>query len=54
MCPIENYSSISSSVIKMVTSSFKEKNKEHISNYASSFSWNRVVSKIIEIYNLIV
>jgi len=54
MCPVENYSSISSSVIKMVTSSFKEKNKEHISNYASSFSWNKIVSKIIEIYNLIV
>lgn len=54
MCPVENYSSISGSVIRTISSSFKEKNKKHISNYASSFSWNRVVSKIIEIYKLIV
>ncbi|MCF7795885.1 glycosyltransferase family 4 protein [Patescibacteria group bacterium] len=54
MCSVENYSSVSSSVIKIVNSSFKERNKEHISHYASSFSWNKIVSKIIEIYNLIV
>jgi len=54
MCPVENYSAVASSVIKIINSSFKEKNREHISVYASSFSWNKIVSKIIEIYNLIV
>ncbi len=54
MCSVENYSAFASAVSKMINSSFKEEKSEYISNYASSYSWNKIVSKIVEIYNLII